>query len=80
MAYGLWPVAYGIWPLAFGLWTLVYDVSLTLSPVLVGLRLSIEVGPSPGLWLRLWLRLNLQLKLKLKLKVKPGPQAIGNKP
>ena len=47
--YGVWLVAFapchGIWPLAFGLLSLVYDVSLTLSPVLVGLRLGIEVGP-----------------------------------
>ena len=45
MAYGLWLMAYGLWPMAYGLWTLVYDVSLTLSPVLVELRLSIKVGP-----------------------------------
>ena len=53
MAYGLCSMAYGPWPMAFDLWTLVYDVSLALSPVLVGLRLSIEVGPYPELWLTL---------------------------
>ena len=45
IAYAPWHMAYGLWPVAFGLWTLVHDVSLTLSPMLVGLRLSIEVGP-----------------------------------
>ena len=44
MYYASCLMVYGLWPI-FMPWTLVYDVTLTLSPVLVGLRLSIEVGP-----------------------------------
>ena len=52
MSYASCLMVYGSWHILMP-WTLVYAVTLTPSPMLVGLRLRIEVGPYPELWLTL---------------------------